>query len=159
MLLGLGLGGFFDGIVLHQILQWHHMVSHTDRWPMTTLAGLEANTLADGLFHAATYIFTIAGVWLLWGVLRERDGRWSNRVFVGLLILGWGIFNVVEGTVDHHILRIHRVREDAAHPMLWDIGFLIWGASMVAIGWYLQRRQDVDTGGRKLIGARGRQRA
>jgi uncharacterized membrane protein len=22
--LGLGLGGFFDGIVLHQILQWHH---------------------------------------------------------------------------------------------------------------------------------------
>jgi hypothetical protein len=25
--LGLGLGGFFDGIVLHQVLQWHHMVS------------------------------------------------------------------------------------------------------------------------------------
>jgi uncharacterized membrane protein len=27
VLLGLGLGGFFDGIVLHQILQWHHMLS------------------------------------------------------------------------------------------------------------------------------------
>ena len=26
-LLGLGLGGFFDGIVLHQLLQWHHMAS------------------------------------------------------------------------------------------------------------------------------------
>ena len=25
--LGLGLGGFFDGIVLHQILQWHHMAT------------------------------------------------------------------------------------------------------------------------------------
>jgi uncharacterized membrane protein len=24
---GLGLGGFFDGIVLHQLLQWHHMLS------------------------------------------------------------------------------------------------------------------------------------
>lgn len=24
ILFGLGLGGFFDGIVLHQILQWHH---------------------------------------------------------------------------------------------------------------------------------------
>jgi uncharacterized membrane protein len=126
---------------------------------MTTLKGLEANTLADGLFHAATYIFTIVGVWLLWGVLRERDGQWSNRVFIGLLILGWGIFNVVEGLVDHHILRIHRVREDAANPMVWDIGFLIWGAAMVAIGWYLQRRKDGDTGGRELIGARGNQRA
>jgi uncharacterized membrane protein len=27
LLLGIGLGGFFDGIVLHQILQWHHMLS------------------------------------------------------------------------------------------------------------------------------------
>lgn len=27
ILLGLGLGGFFDGIVLHQILQWHHMLT------------------------------------------------------------------------------------------------------------------------------------
>jgi hypothetical protein len=25
ILLGLGLGGFVDGIVLHQILQWHHI--------------------------------------------------------------------------------------------------------------------------------------
>jgi uncharacterized membrane protein len=27
ILFGLGLGGFFDGIVLHQVLQWHHMLS------------------------------------------------------------------------------------------------------------------------------------
>ncbi|HEY8445710.1 MAG TPA: DUF2243 domain-containing protein, partial [Thermomicrobiales bacterium] len=59
ILLGLGLGGFFDGIVLHQILQWHHMVSSVSDYPTTTVAGLEANTLADGLFHAATYIFTV----------------------------------------------------------------------------------------------------
>ena len=55
-LLGIGLGGFFDGIVLHQILQWHHMVSHVDDYPVTTVAGLEANTLGDGLFHAATWL-------------------------------------------------------------------------------------------------------
>ena len=29
LLYGLGLGGFIDGIVLHQILQWHHMVTHS----------------------------------------------------------------------------------------------------------------------------------
>jgi uncharacterized membrane protein len=27
LLFGLGLGGFFDGILLHQVLQWHHMLS------------------------------------------------------------------------------------------------------------------------------------
>jgi Predicted membrane protein (DUF2243) len=27
ILLGVGLGGFVDGIVLHQILQWHHMLT------------------------------------------------------------------------------------------------------------------------------------
>jgi hypothetical protein len=52
--MGLGLGGFLDGIVLHQILQWHHMLTDTGDHPMTTVAGLEANTLADGFFHAAT---------------------------------------------------------------------------------------------------------
>ena len=27
ILFGLGLGGFFDGIVLHQVLQWRHMLT------------------------------------------------------------------------------------------------------------------------------------
>ena len=35
VLFGLGLGGFFDGIVFHQILQWHHMVSV--RYPATSV--------------------------------------------------------------------------------------------------------------------------
>ena len=49
--MGLGLGGFLDGIVLHQILQWHHMLTDTGEHPMATVAGLETNTLADGFFH------------------------------------------------------------------------------------------------------------
>ena len=161
ILLGLGLGGFFDGIVLHQILQWHHMVSHTERWPTNTLAGLEANTLADGLFHAATYVFTVIGLWLLWGVLNDTSMRWSNKTFIGLLLLGWGLFNVVEGLVDHHILQVHRVREDAANPLVWDIGFLVWGAAMIIIGWYLQREQEPTSreSDRDLVAPGGPKRA
>jgi len=41
--LGIGLGGFFDGIVLHQILQWHHMLTSTRDYPATTVAGLESS--------------------------------------------------------------------------------------------------------------------
>ncbi|HEX2578333.1 MAG TPA: DUF2243 domain-containing protein, partial [Aquihabitans sp.] len=55
VLLGVGLGGFVDGIVLHQVLQWHHVLSDTGDHPTTTVAGLEANTLADGVFHAGTW--------------------------------------------------------------------------------------------------------
>jgi hypothetical protein len=48
LLLGFGLGGFIDGILLHQVLQWHHMLTSTSGNPMTTVAGLEANTLGSG---------------------------------------------------------------------------------------------------------------
>ena len=66
LLLGLGLGGFVDGIVLHQLLQWHHMISSTARGSTATVAGLEANTFADGLFHAAAWLLTATGLALLW---------------------------------------------------------------------------------------------
>ena len=138
ILLGLGIGGFFDGIVLHQILQWHHMVSDVARYPVTTVAGLEANTLGDGLFHAATYLFTLAGLALLWRATRGGQIPVSGRAFVGLLLIGWGLFNLVEGVIDHHLLGIHHVRP-GANELLWDLAFLAWGALMVAAGQVLRR--------------------
>jgi len=53
ILFGLGLGGFFDGIVLHQVLQWHHVLSSW--YPVNTIENLELNTRWDGVFHSATY--------------------------------------------------------------------------------------------------------
>jgi len=48
--LGVGFGGFVDGIVLHQILQWHHMFTSTDTdnvgipyYSKDTVGGLEIN--------------------------------------------------------------------------------------------------------------------
>ena len=76
LLLGLGLGGFIDGIVLHQILQWHHMLTSTSEYPMSTVAGLEANTLADGFFHVATWIFVAAGSFL---TVRSGEPGGSRR--------------------------------------------------------------------------------
>lgn len=63
LLLGLGLGGFVDGIVLHQVLQWHHLVSDVEAYPTTTVAGLEVNTLADGFFHlVVSAVLVVAGL-------------------------------------------------------------------------------------------------
>src|SRR5919205_4026660 len=92
VVLGVGLGGFVDGIVLHQILQWHHMLSSRP-YPPTSLQNLEINTLWDGLFHAATWAITVVGLALLWRARRAPGVRWSTRAFVGSLVMGWGLFD------------------------------------------------------------------
>ncbi len=142
ILFGIGFGGFFDGIVLHQILQWHHMVSHVEDYPTTTVAGLEANTLADGLFHAVTYLITIAALMVLWPVLGARRRVWSTQGFVGLLLIGWAIFNLVEGVIDHHLLKVHVVREDVSNPDLWNLGFLAVSVLPGPVGFALVKRAD-----------------
>jgi len=149
--LGLGIGGFFDGIVFHQVLQWHHLLS---AHPDPSVAGdLELNVFADGLFHVATYVFTVAGVGLLWRAWRDTSVVPSERRLVGATVLGWGIFNVVEGLVDHQILGIHHVWADGpGGVLLWDVGFLVWGLLFVVGGYALVRGGESDSsvpGGRR----------
>lgn len=139
LLFGIGLGGLIDGIVLHQILQWHHMVSHVDDYPMTTLDGLEANTLADGFFHLATWICLLAASLLTLRAWQQGRIAPNWRFHSGLLLAGWGLFNVVEGVVDHHLLGVHHVRDDKGAPLAWDLGFLGVGALLIAGGWALHR--------------------
>ncbi len=141
VLLGLGLGGFVDGIVLHQILQWHHMLTSEGSYPKTTIAGLEANTLADGLFHASTWIMAAVGVWLLWRAARTHGGVGPGRVLAGWMLFGWGLFNVIEGIVDHHLLGIHHVRE-GANQTAWDLAFLALGAALLIGGWLMTRNRE-----------------
>lgn len=110
ILFGLGLGGFFDGIVLHQILQWHHMLTSAG-WPADNVHDLKVNTLWDGIFHASTYVFVVAGLVVLWRRAQRTHLWWSGRMLVGSMLLGFGIFNVVEGIIDHQILGLHHVNE------------------------------------------------
>jgi uncharacterized membrane protein len=136
LLLGIGLGGFFDGIVLHQLLQWHHLLSaHV---PPDSVENLQLNTVADGLFHAAAWLVTVVGVFLLCGAV--RNGEWPGwSRFVGGLLAGWGGFNLAEGLVDHHLLGLHHVRP-GPDQLAYDLGFLAWGAAMLVAGVLLLRR-------------------
>jgi uncharacterized membrane protein len=137
LLLGIGLGGFIDGILLHQVLQWHHMLSATAGHPTNTVAGLEANTLADGLFHLATWLCVAAGSALTYAAWRDRRLAPPRRAHLGLLIAGWGLFDLVEGLIDHQLLGIHHVRDDLGGPSGWDLAFLALGAGLVLAGWTL----------------------
>lgn len=138
LLLGIGLGGFLDGIVLHQILQWHHMVSGW-RSP-DTVPGLRMNTLWDGLFHVVAWLFVLAGIGTLYArVTRDHRQAWTSGALWGWALAGWGLFNLVEGLVDHQILGVHHVHP-GPHQLWWDLGFLAFGAVLIAAGWAVQRR-------------------
>ena len=145
IILGIGLGGFLDGILLHQILQWHHLLTSTDSdnlglpyYPADTVHGLEVNTLWDGLFPATTWVLVILGLGLLWRAWRDAEVPQAGRSLLGLMLAGWGLFNLVEGIVDHHLLGIHHVRPGEAQ-LLFDLGFLALGAGLLAGGWALYR--------------------
>ena len=151
---GIGLGGFVDGIVLHQILQWHHMLSDTGDHPVTTVAGLEVNTLADGFFHLASWLFVVGASIVTLAQWRQGRLAPSWRFHLGGVLVGWGLFNVVEGLVDHQLLGIHHVRDDLGGPLSWDLGFLAVSVLLVAAGWFLQR-SGPRSGPRAAAGAGG----
>ncbi|HYE94965.1 MAG TPA: DUF2243 domain-containing protein [Rubricoccaceae bacterium] len=133
LLLGLGLGGFADGIALHQIAQWHNMLSA--RLPPTTMEAMRTNMTADGWFHAATWVLTLAGVLLLYRAARHGAPLPPVRWLVGLLLVGWGTFNLVEGVIDHHLLELHHVRDVPRHVPAYDYAFLlVGGLGLLALG-------------------------
>ena len=138
IVLGLGLGGFVDGITLHQIMQWHNMGSAV--LPPTTMDAMAQNMVWDGMFHAATLVLTFVGVLMLWsdGVAGLSPRRLS--VLIGQMILGWGLFNLVEGVIDHHLLNIHHVRDMPFHVPAYDWVFLaVGGVGFSLIGLLLAR--------------------
>jgi len=142
---GLGLGGFFDGILLHQVLQWHHMLSSW--YPVNTIENLELNTRWDGIFHSATYVFVLIGLFPLWRSAHRRHLYWSTKLLIGTMLLGFGIFNFVEGVLNHHLLGIHHVNETVPkdHWVFWDIGFTLSGAMMIIAGWSIVRAAKRET--------------
>jgi uncharacterized membrane protein len=137
ILLGVGMGGFIDGILLHQLLHWHNMGSAVLR--PDTLAAMERNMRWDGLFHVFTWLATLVGIAMLW-----RDGRQravpTGRMFAGQMLMGWALFNLVEGFIDHHLLELHHVRDLPAHVPAYDWAFLAVGGGLLGlVGWRMSR--------------------
>jgi uncharacterized membrane protein len=144
-MLGIGLGGFLDGILFHQILQSHNMLSAPEYYPTTGIppetqvVNLEVNMFWDGMFHAATWVATVLGIAMLWNACQWNDAPRSTKTLIGGLSLGWGLFNIVEGSINHHILHIHHVVESPDH-LKWDLTFLASGVLLSIIGLVMIRR-------------------
>lgn len=135
-MLGIGLGGFVDGILLHQIWQVHAMLSA--KVPLNSMENMQTNMSADGLFHAVVWVATFLGVVMLFNAAKRADVLWSDRALYGSMLAGWGIFNVVEGVIDHHVLELHHVVQRLGQSM-WDWLFLGVSVALIAAGWTIAR--------------------
>lgn len=136
-LVGFGLGGLFDVIVLHQILQWHHQLSSI--YSTATLAGLRRNVLADGLLSAAMWALAVLGGALLWRAVGRADLRGTSGALTGALLVGWGSFHVFDEFVNHRIVGAHHIRP-GPNALAYDVGFFTVGVLLVAGGLALIRR-------------------
>jgi uncharacterized membrane protein len=137
VLLGIGLGGFIDGILLHQVLQWHSMFSAVV--PPVSMDAMRFNMSADGLFHLVTWLVTLAGIGALWSAFGRGGTLPTTRSFAGYLLAGWGWFNLVEGIVNHHLLGLHHVRDLPEHVPALDWAFLlVGGVGFIALGMLLR---------------------
>ena len=137
--LGVGMGGFIDGILFHQILQIHNMLSNV--FFPDTLVNADINMFWDGLFDAFTWIMTLIGIMLLWKVAKNDHAPKLTQVFIGAILTGFGAFNLIEGVIDHHILKLHHVIERAIYPIqfYWDLAFLASGIVLILLGYFLIR--------------------
>jgi uncharacterized membrane protein len=113
VLLGVGVAGFVDETVFHQLLHWHHFYDKS-----TPAAGL----VSDGLFHAFSWFATVAALFLL--VDARRRGPVPARRWWGGLLVGAGAFQLYDGTIQHKLLRLHQIRyhvDIAPYDWAWDV--------------------------------------
>jgi uncharacterized membrane protein len=143
-LLGFSFGGFFDGILLHQILQWHHLLLGVRSG---ALADMGAQVMADGIFHALMYVVAGIGVWLLVRSRVDLARGAAPLFFLASFLIGFGGWHVVDTVLSHWLTGIHRVRMDVDNPLFWDVLWLvIFGLVPLAVGIAMRRKGGGEGG-------------
>lgn len=130
---GFGFGALLDVVVFHLVLQWHHLLS--GRIPTGTLDGLQSNIYWDGVFSLAVILVMLVGLAVLWRALNRSSEPHSALRAFGSLLVGAGLFNVFDGTVDHYVLGIHDVVHgtQAFNPHWVGASLLLLGAGILVV--------------------------
>jgi uncharacterized membrane protein len=77
---------------------------------------------------------TALGLFMLWRAVTRQDVPLSGRTLFGAMVFGWGLFNLVEGLIDHHVHHVHHVVERLG-VSVWDWLFLgVGGVGLMALG-------------------------
>jgi uncharacterized membrane protein len=135
ILIGIGVAGFVDETVFHQLLHWHHFYDKS-----TPAVGL----VSDGLFHAFSWFAVVIGLTMVADLCR-RAGL-SGRALMGGALLGAGAFQLYDGIVQHKLMRLHQIRyhvDLVRYDWTWNIVALVL---LVAGALLLHRTRARDTG-------------
>lgn len=147
VLIGIGIAGFLDETIFHQLLQWHAFYWATDE---------RGRILSDGLFHLFSTLLLLLGLFYVW---RGR-ARWiatSGSIMIAGILMGAGGFNFYDGIIQHAILHLHLVNEHVCNLSIthgnntlancpqdipYEVGWDIVGFIVLAIGFLLWREQQ-----------------
>ncbi|MFB5192396.1 DUF2243 domain-containing protein [Alicyclobacillus fastidiosus] len=129
-LFGFGLIAMIDGIVFHQLLQWHSTYMwHPNRF---------VQIFSDGVLHAIATAFVVLGAIVLWNSNPTSTSAKNTTLWSGLF-LGGGSFNLLDGVFSHHILGIHHVRPGDPNQVTYDLAFDLSAILMLLVGLALHR--------------------
>lgn len=144
LLLGFSLGGFFDGIVLHQILQWHHLLSGLNG---PEVADIRFQILADGLFHLLMYLVALTGAVLLVAARASGKRGGTSSEILKLVLIGFAVWHVADAVLSHWLLGLHRIKMDSDMPLFWDLTWLaIFGIAPLLLAAFLPNRGGPSRG-------------
>lgn len=101
-LCGAGIAAFLDEAVLRR-------VPHRHRLPDGS--GLSLGLVSDGLLHSFGWVATVIGLVMVADAVRLR--ALHRRVLAGGTLLGAGVFQLCDGTVQHGLLRLDQIRHHA----------------------------------------------
>ncbi|MXV62402.1 DUF2243 domain-containing protein [Natronorubrum sp. JWXQ-INN-674] len=138
--IGFGFGAVIDTVIFHLILQTHHLLSGF--YDPYSLDGYRTNVMFDGLFLLAMLTVMGVGFGLLWRIVNGTDWRFSTTYLVGSIVVGMGVFNVVDGVVSHYVLDLHNVVHGTE---AWNPHWLVVSVLILVLGLWILRRADGHT--------------
>ncbi len=130
VILGIGIAGTLDEVILHQLLQWHNYYVHTTE---------SGRIISDGLFHLFSSACLALGALLLWRRRHAARMPGDSRLLASGILLGLGGFNLFDGTIQHKLLGLHQVREGVANTLPYDLAFIGIALTVFVAGWLLRR--------------------
>ncbi len=127
-LVGIALMAGVDEIIFHQLLRWHHFYD---------LATPAVGLISDGLLHAAELLALVAGFFLLLD-LRRRHALVPAWAWAGFF-LGAGGFQLLDGLVNHKVLRLHQIRY-GVNLLPYDLAWNLAAVALIVVGLVLLSR-------------------
>lgn len=132
---GFGFSGVIDVLLLHLVLQLHHLLSSV--YDPSSLSGLRTNMVADGLFTIAMLGVMFVGLGWIWRIERRSANPLAVVPLAGAGLLGLAAFDLFDVLVNHYLLGLHHATHGPGNfDPHWVVASLALAAAGALVLWY-----------------------